>query len=77
MYTRQEVYHGVGERVGQDLELYYEFQKKCAENDMILNKQWAEDWRSIQINQFCSCAFCVENDFKSMTSWKGILHLST
>ena len=34
-------------------------------------------WRSIQINQFSSCAFCVENDFESTTSWKSILHLST
>ena len=40
-------------------------------------------WRSIRINQFSSCAFCVENefcvenDFGSSTSWKSILHLST
>ena len=40
-------------------------------------------WRSIRINQFSSCAFCVEdefcveNDFDSTTSWKSILHLNT
>ena len=34
-------------------------------------------WRSIQINQFSSCAFCVENDFESTITWGTILHLST
>ena len=54
----------------------------------ILGGKWYDfestmSWRSIQINQFSSCAFCVEdefcveNDFDSTTSWKSILHLIT
>ena len=46
---------------------------------MILNQQPAGKAYYIwaPINQYPSCAFCVENDFESTITWGPMLHLST